>query len=57
MMVADFYLARYDTRLKAYNALQMALMRCFLERGGSIDEWCTRYAAAFRRRYGGMLGN
>lgn len=55
MLLATVYLSRYDTRLRAYNMLQWELMAVYLRRGGSVDAWCARYAAAFRRRFGWML--
>jgi len=55
MLLATFYLDQYDSRLRAYNMLQLRLIECFVRRGGSPDEWCVRYAAPFRRRFGWML--
>jgi hypothetical protein len=55
MMLATLYLDQYGSRLRAYNMLQLQLMACFIRRGGSPDAWCTRYAPAFRRRFGWML--
>jgi hypothetical protein len=57
MLLATLYLNRYDTRLRAYNMLQCALMAAYLRRGGSVEVWCARYAPAFRRRFGWMLAD
>ena len=56
MLLATLYLSRYPARLRAYNMLQLELMSAFIRRGGSPAAWCTRYAPAFRRRFGWMLG-
>lgn len=55
MTLAGLHLDRADSPLAAYNALQIALMRRFVARGGSAELWCHRLAPAFRRRYGWML--
>jgi hypothetical protein len=55
MTMAGFHLDRADSPLAAYNALQVALMRRFVARGGTVELWCVRLAPAFRRRYGWML--
>jgi hypothetical protein len=55
MVLAALSLARHRTRLQAYNGLQLQLMVCFIRRGGSAEAWCSRYAAAFRRRFGWMI--
>ena len=56
VLLATFYLDRYDQRLRAYNMLQLQLMSAYIRRGGTPDGWCARYAQAFRRRFGWMLG-
>jgi hypothetical protein len=38
-------------------ALQVALMRRHLARGGTIQSWCARLAPAFKRRYESHLLN
>lgn len=53
MLLAEFWLDRCASRMRAYNMLQ--LMETFIRRGGSADAWCARYAPAFRRRFGWML--
>ncbi len=55
MLLATLYLDRYAQRLRAYNMLQLQLMSAYIRRGGTEDSWCTRYAPAFRRRFGWML--
>lgn len=55
MEVARRYVEEYPTRFAAYAALQCALMRRFLARGGTAEEFCTRLAPAFRRRYAPVL--
>ena len=55
MLVARLYLELHCTRAEAYSTLHVQLLRCFLERGGSVGEWCTHYAPAFVRRFGWML--
>ena len=57
MVLGTFHLARQGSRLKAYNALQLELMQCFIRRGGTPESWCERYALAFRRRFGWMMGD
>ena len=57
MLLASYYLARTPSRLAAYNALQVRLMRRFIGRGGTEAEWIDHYAAAFRRRFGWMLAS
>ncbi len=55
MELARPYLVRYTSGLEAYLALQLALMRRYVARGGTEAEWCARLAPAFRRRYGSLL--
>ena len=56
MLLANQYLDRYAQRLRAYNMLQLQLMSAYIRRGGTPDAWCSRYASAFHRRFGWMLG-
>jgi len=51
MILAELYLARHESRFAAYMALQRALMRHHLSRGGSAEDWCERMAPRFRLRY------
>lgn len=55
MLLGTIYLSRFPTKLGAYNALQVCLMRHYIARGGQEQDWCTRMAARFRARYGWML--
>ena len=55
MLYAQVFLSRHPSRLSAYNNLQRTLMRRFLSRGGTLEEWCGRLAPAFRARYGWLL--
>ena len=57
MILAQKYLARYETPFAAYMALQRALMMLYLSRGGTEREWCERIAPHFHRRYERMLLN
>lgn len=41
--------------LAGYLAMQRALMLRFMAKGGSPEEFCTRLAPAFRRKYGALL--
>jgi hypothetical protein len=36
-------------------ALQAALLRHYLARGGTVQAWCSRLAPAFQQRYAGTL--
>ena len=51
MILAQKYLARYETPFAAYMALQRALLVHYLTLGGTEETWCERIAPAFRRRY------
>jgi hypothetical protein len=55
MELARRYLARHRTAYAAYIALQRALMRHYIARGGSAGDFCSRLAPVFRRRFGSML--
>lgn len=55
MEVMRRHLATQPTGLAAYLALQCALMRRFLARGGSAEEFCERLAPIFHRRYAAVL--
>lgn len=55
MEITRRFLDRYSTPLAAYLALQCALMRCFIARGGTDEEFCARLAPAFHRRYAPLL--
>lgn len=49
------FAARHPTGFAAYLALEIALMRRFIARGGSEEEFCRRLAPAFHRRYAPAL--
>ncbi len=51
MILAQKYLARYETPFAAYMALQRALLLHYLSRGGTEENWCKRIAPIFQRRY------
>lgn len=55
MEVARRFLEECPTRFAAYTALQCALMRRYMARGGTQEEFCLRLAPVFHRRYAGML--
>lgn len=51
MILAQQYLAKHRSPFAAYMALQAALMRHYMMRGGSEEVWCERIAPVFRARY------
>lgn len=51
------FCALHDTGLGAYLALQRALMRHYVARGGTEAEFCARLAAAFHRRHSTLLAD
>ena len=51
-LLGESYRARFASPLAAYNRLQTALMRRFMNRGGTMDRWLIELAPAFRQRYG-----
>jgi len=51
MTLAHEYLGRYGSSFDAYMALQRALMRRYISRGGTMESWCERLAPRFRERY------
>jgi hypothetical protein len=55
MILAIEYRARHASGFGAYMALQAALLRRHIARGGSIQSWCARLAPAFQQRYGAEL--
>ncbi len=57
MLYGHIFLNRHPSGLSAYNHLQRTLMRRYLGRGGTLEDWCARFAPAFRARYGWMLGS
>lgn len=57
MILAQKYLARYETPFAAYMALQRALMVHYLLRGGTEQNWCEQIAPRFHERYKVLLKN
>ncbi|CAN5819546.1 hypothetical protein BH23GEM6_BH23GEM6_08660 [soil metagenome] len=55
METARSFVRSTPTRFGAYLALQCALMRRFIARGGTPEEFCSRLAPVFHRRYGPLL--
>jgi hypothetical protein len=55
MELARRFRARYPSGFGAYLALQRALMIRYLARGGTQEDFCTRLAPVFRRRYAQLL--
>ena len=55
MELVPGYLARHPTPLAAYLALQRALMRHYVARGGTAEGFCAHLAAAFRQRFEPMF--
>jgi hypothetical protein len=55
MEIIRQFIAGHRTGFAAYLALEVALMRRFIARGGSPEEFCTRLAPAFRRRFAPVL--
>jgi hypothetical protein len=51
MEILARYLDRYPTPMAGYMALQCALMRRFVARGGTREDFCARIAPAFRCRF------
>lgn len=55
METARRFLEANSSGFAAYIALQCALMRRFVARGGTNEEFCTRLAPVFHRKYAPML--
>jgi hypothetical protein len=55
METARRFVGSAPTRFAAYIALQCALMRRFIARGGTPEEFCSRLAPVFHRRYAPLL--
>ncbi len=51
MLPGEWYVSRHSTRFSAFNKLQVALMKRFVAKGGSIERWMDRLAPVFRSRY------
>ena len=55
MEILRRFLETSPTRYEAYVALQCALMRRHVSRGGSAEDFCERLAPVFHRRYAPVL--
>ena len=55
MEIMRRHIATQPTPLAAYLALQSALMRRFLARGGTAEEFCERLAPTYHRRYAPLV--
>jgi hypothetical protein len=55
METAKRYIEMSNSGLSAYLALQRALMRRFIARGGTDVEFCERLAPVFHRKYAPLL--
>jgi hypothetical protein len=55
METARRYIETSEGGLNAYLALQCALMRRFIARGGTDVEFCERLAPVFHRKYAQLL--
>jgi hypothetical protein len=55
METARRFVDHAPTRFAAYLELQCALMRRYVARGGTAEEFCERLAPAFHRKYGPLL--
>ncbi|HUF50879.1 MAG TPA: hypothetical protein VMN60_08610 [Longimicrobiales bacterium] len=54
-MLGELYLARCDSGFEAYMALQRALVKRWLARGGTEQSWCERLAPVFQLRYAALM--
>jgi hypothetical protein len=55
MEIIRRHMATQPTRLAAYLALQCALMRRFLAKGGTAEEFCERLAPIYHQRYAPLI--
>jgi hypothetical protein len=55
MEMARRFLETNPSGFSAYLALQCALMRRYVARGGTCEEFCSRLAPVFHRRYAPLL--
>jgi hypothetical protein len=53
--IARRYRSTSSSGFGAYIALQCALMRRFVARGGTEEEFCVRLAPVFHRKYAQVL--
>lgn len=55
MEILRKHVASQPTRLAAYVALECALMRRYLARGGTLEDFCARLAPIFHQRFAPVL--
>ena len=55
MEIIRRFLTASPSRFEAYCALQCALMRRHVARGGTTEDFCLRLAPVFHRRYAPVL--
>lgn len=55
METARRFVEAHPTGFAAYIALQCALMRRHVARGGTPEDFCARLAPVFRRKYAPVL--
>lgn len=55
MEIIRRHVAAQPTGFAAYIALQCALMRRYLARGGTAEDFCQRLAPVYRRRFAPVL--
>ena len=55
MEIVRRYIESYPTGLAAYIALECALMRRYIARGGTAEAFCEHLAPVYHRRFGRLL--
>lgn len=55
MELAQEYLRRHATPFQAYIELQRSLMRRYINRGGTPQQWCESLAPVYARTFRWML--
>ncbi len=55
METARRFVESYPTGFQAYLALQCALMRRHIARGGTAEDFCRRLAPVYHRKYAPFL--
>jgi hypothetical protein len=55
MEMARRFMETNSSGFAAYIALQCALMRRFVARGGTSEDFCSRLAPVFHRKYAPLL--
>lgn len=55
MEIIRRHVASQPTRLAAYLALECALMRRYLARGGTLEDFCARLAPIFHQRFAPVI--